>query len=211
MNEIWKPIKNFEQSHLISNFGRVKSLSRKIPSKNNSFRISKEKILINNLLKNNYHSIQLCNKGKRFQIHRLVAQAFIPNPLNKPCVNHIDGNGLNNNVYNLEWVTYSENEKHSYDILGKKANINNLKNYSDDWDDILIFKGVKIRCSNRKLILKHLKSGLIISDLKDKIKPMPIYSFISELKRKGVNIKYELLPHPQGHDSRIKKYYIDYQ
>jgi hypothetical protein len=61
------------------------------------------------------------NKRVKYPIHRLVALAFIPNPLDKPCVNHLDGNKLNNHVDNLEWCTYSENEKHSHDVLGKKA------------------------------------------------------------------------------------------
>ena len=57
---------------------------------------------------------------KKYSIHRLVAMKFIPNPNNKPCVNHIDGDKLNNNFLNLEWVTYSENERHSHYVLGKK-------------------------------------------------------------------------------------------
>lgn len=51
---------------------------------------------------------------KFVKIHRLVAETFILNPLGKPCVNHIDGNKLNNNVNNLEWVTISENTMHAY-------------------------------------------------------------------------------------------------
>jgi hypothetical protein len=59
---------------------------------------------------------------KKYPVHRLVALHFLPNPDNKPCVNHKDGNKFNNNVSNLEWVSHAENEQHSYKILGKKPN-----------------------------------------------------------------------------------------
>lgn len=59
---------------------------------------------------------------KTFKIHRLIAIYFIPNLLNKETVNHKDGNKLNNNIDNLEWNTRSENELHSFRVLGKKSN-----------------------------------------------------------------------------------------
>lgn len=64
-----------------------------------------------------YHQIQLFNKGdyKYFSVHRLVADAYIPNPENKPQVNHMDGKKLNNLACNLEWMTASENQKHCSD------------------------------------------------------------------------------------------------
>lgn len=72
------------------------------------------------ILHNGYMSIRLLNKGKRkgHLIHRLVAMAYIPNELNLPEVNHIDGNRLNNNVDNLEWIGRKENIQHSITKLG---------------------------------------------------------------------------------------------
>ena len=73
-------------------------------------------------LSTGYARVTLSNNKvkKKFLVHRLVAMEFIPNTHNKPCVNHIDGDKLNNNINNLEWCTYSENERHSRMVLGKK-------------------------------------------------------------------------------------------
>ena len=62
------------------------------------------------------------SKLKSFKVHRLVADAFIPNPLGRKEINHIDGNKKNNHVSNLEWSTRSENVKHSFDTGLRKPN-----------------------------------------------------------------------------------------
>lgn len=118
MDEIWADIPHYEGHYQVSNLGRVKSLYYR---NNNSFIPNREKIL-KQLDANGYKRVRLFEKGihNQFSVHRLVAQVFIPNPENKPCINHIDGNKENNKVDNLEWCTYSENEQHSRKVLGKE-------------------------------------------------------------------------------------------
>ena len=101
--EIWKPIKDFEGYYEVSNIGRVRSLNYK--------RTGKGKILKNIEDYKGYLEVGLTKNGKRkqFKIHRLVAEAFIPNPENKPCIDHINTVKSDNRVENLRWVTYKEN------------------------------------------------------------------------------------------------------
>lgn len=112
--EIWKQIKGYEGIYEISSLGRVKSLSREKKSKGNGITITDERYIKYPLIK--YPHVTLHKKGikKTALIHRLVAEAFIPNPDNKLEVNHKDGNSKNFSIDNLEWVTKSENQLHAY-------------------------------------------------------------------------------------------------
>lgn len=111
--EIWKDIHGYEGLYQISNLGRVKSLSRQV--RGTIKRITSDRIMVANMGSTGYREVSLSRNGKRAvkKIHRLFAIAFIANPENKPCINHKDGNKLNNDIENLEWCTYSENVRHA--------------------------------------------------------------------------------------------------
>ena len=102
--EVWKDILEFEGLYQISNFGRVKSLSRSKKHSYNSVAQLKEKIL-NPININNYYRVVLRKQNKSFNrfVHRLVAEAFIPNPKEYKEINHKEKKKKNNNVNNLEW------------------------------------------------------------------------------------------------------------
>lgn len=105
-------INGFED-YAVSNLGNIKNIKRNILRK---FQIT-----------NGYCRVIIKNKKvkKNILVHRLVAQAFIPNPENKKTVNHKDGNRKNNNVTNLEWCTQKENIKHSWSVLNREHGNNN--------------------------------------------------------------------------------------
>lgn len=115
--EIWKDVPGYNGDYKVSNFGRVKSY------KNNKWGRTKHPFLMSQIEDaHGYWTVSLCkdSKHKRKRVHRLVALAFIPNPENKPEVNHIDGNVKNASLDNLEWATGKENVRHSIDVLGKR-------------------------------------------------------------------------------------------
>lgn len=114
MEEIWKDIEGFEGLYQVSSYGRIKSLSRSINSRNNKPRISKDKILKPITLNNGYQSIFLGRKYPKL-IHRLVAKAFLKNE--KETVNHKNGIKSDNRVENLEWATHTENMRHAFKNL----------------------------------------------------------------------------------------------
>lgn len=114
--ETWKKISGWPYS--VSDSGRVRN--------------DRNGRILAGFFVRDYHRVLLSNKGhlKKFMVHRLVAEAFIPKPDGNMEVNHIDGNGRNNHVSNLEWVSHSENVLHAYRNLGYAAHNQNGSNAS---------------------------------------------------------------------------------
>ena len=154
MKEEWKETK---EHYLVSNFGRVKNKYWKILKP-----IKKE---------NGYYRVYL--KSKWYPIHRLVAEAFIPNPDNKPQVNHIDGNKKNNNVNNLEWCTAGENIKHAYktNLRSAKGENNTQAKLSEEQIKEIRFlyvKGKHCEFNSRGLAKKYNVNPKTILDIVNK-------------------------------------------
>lgn len=124
----WKPVYGYEKYIKVNQYGNIRSLDRLTNHNKGGKRLIKARFLKTHITKNGYELLSVSFDAKRihFLIHRIVSIAFIPNPENKPCVNHKNGIKNDNRVENLEWVTYSENERHSYDVLGKKSVPGNL-------------------------------------------------------------------------------------
>ena len=163
--EIWKLIEI--NGYFISNYGNLKGRFGKIM-----------KLHIN---KNGYYSISLKPNGKHGKaitkrIHQLVASAFIPNPNNLPCINHKDGNKLNNSVENLEWCTYSQNSRHAintgltkFDSISGENNLNHkLTQEQVNWirnNYIPRDKDFGCRALAKKFNVSHVVISSIINNL----------------------------------------------
>lgn len=112
----WKPIKDFE-GYFINVDGQIKS--------KRSFKGTKEIILKPSKNQQGYITYNLMKNGKVYRkpLHRLLMETFIPNTNNLPCINHINGNILNNSLDNLEWCSYSHNNKEAYRLGLKEPRI----------------------------------------------------------------------------------------
>lgn len=164
MNEIWKEIRGYKD-YMVSSTGKVRSRERYVKHMNGN-RLIKGKLL-KGIDDKGYLIVNLFKDGigKKHKVHRLVAEAFIPNPENKETVNHIDTNKKNNNIDNLEWNTNVENIKHAWK--------NGL------YDDNTIIYQQKIKCVENDKVYnsanqakKELKLSVTAGAIRNAANPM---------------------------------------
>ena len=168
--ELWKPITDFE-FYAVSNLGRIKSLSRLIIKKCGRNFISKERIMRSNIDKDGYHLVSLRRNGESFKRkrHRLVAEAFIPNPENKPEVHHIkDENNVtdkgNNCYWMIAWNTGEENRDNAMlDGLVPKGEKHHSSRLTDK--QVLEIRGNKDNLTHQKLSEIYGVSRPCITDI----------------------------------------------
>lgn len=121
MEEVWKPVKNYEGLYEVSNKGRVKSLDKWYPNALTGGKSIKKGIILSPWIRREYYCVGLGlnSKHKYVPVHRLVAEVFCEKQEHQQIVNHKDGNRLNNEALNLEWLTQKENVAHATYVLYK--------------------------------------------------------------------------------------------
>jgi hypothetical protein len=147
--EIWKDIEGFDHHYQVSNKGRVKRLEQRILFKDGRNPLYKELLFTphKSKVRKGKEKIRLSvycvlnGKPKTCYIARLVAKAFIPNPNNLPEVNHIDGDTENNNDWNLEWSSSSDNIIHAHvnNLIHKAIGVNNGKSKINSEEAVAIY------------------------------------------------------------------------
>ncbi len=192
INEEWRPVVGYEGLYVVSNLGRVKSLPR---GKQWPYRQTHNNILTQTAKSGGYLTVTLSKGGKAETalVHRLVATAFIQNPLFLPCVNHKDENKLNNLVENLEWCTVEYNC--NYGTARKRQIESRLANPAND----AVRKAVGEK--NSRSVRQLSRDGQLIA----------VYKSLAEASEKtGINIS-TIIRHCKGRISgSVRKYFFEY-
>ena len=156
MIEIWKSIENFPY-YEVSNFGNVRSVDR-VFTDTLGRKVNRKGKLLKCDTNGRYKLVRLYNisQGKDIAllVHRLVAQAFIPNPNNLPCVNHKDENPFNNDFRNLEWCTYKYNSNYGTNPSRHSKKMLDRYNNDQDWKSDCIKRLAEIQKKKRKRVVQ---------------------------------------------------------
>jgi hypothetical protein len=164
-NEVWKPVSGTDLRYYVSNLGRILTTNYK-----NSGKASLMKPALDG---SGYYRtmIKINGKYQTVKIHRVIAQEFIPNPLNKPCINHINAKRADNKIENLEWATFQENANHCASLgrqsvnWGEKCGTHKLKK----WQVLSIRKEIKsfsmLKEAYKTLSKKYFVSEVTIEDI----------------------------------------------
>lgn len=154
MESIWKDICGFEGLYSVSTKGEVRSHDKTVPRGKNGTLFIKGRIMKQNLAGpkgKQYRCVHLYKDGRRYcmKVHKIVANTFIQNPYNLPCINHKDEDKLNNCVENLEWCTYSYNNTYNgVNVRNSEKQLNNpetsirVSQYTEDGTYIRTFPSI---------------------------------------------------------------------
>lgn len=203
--EIWKPIPEYEGLYEVSNKGRVKALEREVIN-NGGLQRKHERVLKTG--GDRYCNVVLCKNGKikPTAVHKLVALAFIPNPENKPYIDHIDTNPNNNCVENLRWVTPSEN---MLNPLTRKKNSDtkiqshkNPEKYKDIGNSIRSFWNTPEGMIKRKEFSERMTGRKVSSETRLRLSVSHKGKPISEEAKRKASLK--LKGHSVSLETRIK-------
>jgi len=159
MKEVWKDIPNYEGMYQVSNNGRVKSFR-----KSTKFHCKNEYFLKPTVINSGYGVVTLYKDSTRrkFLVHRLVAEAFLPNPNNYPQINHKDENKLNNNVCNLEWCSVEYNNAYGTARIRSVETVSTpVEQMTYDGKPIAIYRSTKIASEILGINRGTLKSAII--------------------------------------------------
>lgn len=148
MDEIWKDIDGYNGVYQVSNFGRIRSNGFKYVQRSSRGKLvekyAQPKIMAQAYTVEGYLVVTLFKNGKprQYKVHRLIAESFIPNPENKPVINHINGIKDDNRIENLEWCTVQENTQHAHDtgLCGINAKSKQVARLNEDGSIAEVFE-----------------------------------------------------------------------